>query len=72
MGGKGDVARLFVDACRKHGIRPGFYHGSVNNAFLNVHGARVGKPSGLFSPNPASWSVLASALISGSLYRAAR
>lgn len=42
MDGKGDIARLFVDACRKHGIRPGFYHGSVNNAFLNVHSGHVG------------------------------
>jgi alpha-L-fucosidase len=47
MGGKGDIARLFVDACHKHGIRPGFYHGSVNNAFLNVRGAKVGPPTGI-------------------------
>jgi len=42
-GGKGDIAAEFVAACRKHGIRPGFYHGSVNNAFLNVVGGKVGK-----------------------------
>ena len=47
MDGKGDIARMFVDACRKHGIRPGFYHGSVNNAFLNVHSAKVGSPTGI-------------------------
>ena len=47
MNGKGDIARLFVDACRKHGIRPGFYHGSVNNAFLNVRSAKVGSPTGI-------------------------
>ena len=35
-GGKGDIAREFVDSCRKHGIRPGFYNGVVNNAYLNV------------------------------------
>ena len=38
---------MFVDACRKHGIRPGFYHGSVNNAFLNVRSAKVGAPTGI-------------------------
>ncbi len=31
--GKGDIAREFVDACRKHGIKPGFYF-SVN---YNAH-----------------------------------
>ena len=36
MSGKGDVARLFVDSCRKYGIAPGFYLGAMNNAFLNV------------------------------------
>ncbi len=47
MDGKGDIARMFVDACRKHGIRPGFYHGSVNNAFLNVRGGKVANPTGI-------------------------
>ena len=46
-GGKGDIAREFVDACAKHGIRPGFYHGSVNNAFLNVRKGTVGPPTGI-------------------------
>ena len=35
-GGKGDIAREFVDSCRRHGIRPGFYNGVMNNAYLNV------------------------------------
>lgn len=39
--GQGDVAAEFVAACRKHGVRPGFYHGTVNNAFLNVQHGRV-------------------------------
>eukprot|EP01052_Picozoa_sp_SAG31_P048114 SAG31_NODE_9923_length_1209_cov_1.507207_2_plen_173_part_00 len=46
-GGKGDIAKEFVEACHKHGIRPGFYHGSVNNAFLNLRGGKVGKPTGI-------------------------
>jgi alpha-L-fucosidase len=41
-GGKGDIARDFVAACKKYGIRPGFYHGAMNNAFLNVRGGKVG------------------------------
>lgn len=45
--GQGDLAKEFVDACRKHGIRPGFYHGSVNNAFLNLQGGKVGSPTGI-------------------------
>ena len=45
MGGKGDIARLFVDACKKYGIKPGFYHGLENNAFLNVRNGKV-------QPNP--------------------
>ena len=40
-GGKGDIAREFVDACRKYGIRPGFYHGAMNNAFLGVVSGKV-------------------------------
>eukprot|EP00035_Acanthoeca_spectabilis_P038765 m.55999 g.55999 ORF g.55999 m.55999 type:complete len:711 (+) comp9286_c0_seq2:153-2285(+) len=42
MGGKGDIAKLFVDACRSFGIQPGFYHGAMNNAFLNVRSGKVG------------------------------
>ncbi|KAJ9458703.1 Alpha-L-fucosidase 1 [Diplonema papillatum] len=36
--GTADIARLYVDACRKYGVRPGFYFGIMNNAFLNVIG----------------------------------
>eukprot|EP01064_Diplonema_japonicum_P023838 TRINITY_DN3427_c0_g1_i1.p1 TRINITY_DN3427_c0_g1~~TRINITY_DN3427_c0_g1_i1.p1 ORF type:complete len:560 (+),score=179.98 TRINITY_DN3427_c0_g1_i1:64-1680(+) len=39
--GAGDIAREFVDSCHKYGIRPGFYHGAMNNAFLNVVGGKV-------------------------------
>ena len=34
-------------ACKKYNIRPGFYHGSVNNAFLNVQKGMVGPPTGI-------------------------
>ena len=30
--GKGDIARDFVDACRKHGMKIGFYHTSSHDA----------------------------------------
>ena len=46
-GGQGDIAQEFVEACRAHKIRPGFYHGSVNNAFLNLHSGKIGRPSGI-------------------------
>lgn len=39
--GTGDIARDFVTACAKYGIRPGFYHGAMNNAFLNVRSGKV-------------------------------
>ena len=39
--GSGDVAKDFVTACKKYGIKPGFYHGAMNNAFLNVIGGIV-------------------------------
>ncbi len=45
--GKGDIAAEFVAACKAYNIRPGFYHGSVNNAFLNVKGGTVGAPTGI-------------------------
>jgi alpha-L-fucosidase len=34
--GRRDLAREFVDACRRHGIRPGFYVGTRWNAQLGV------------------------------------
>jgi alpha-L-fucosidase len=41
-GGKGDIAADFIAACKKYDIRPGFYHGAMNNAFLNVRSGKVG------------------------------
>ncbi len=39
--GKGDVVAEFVDSCRRHGIKPGFYCSYWTNAFMNVRGGRV-------------------------------
>lgn len=39
--GKGDVAADFVAACKKFGVKPGFYYGAMNNAFLNVVSGKV-------------------------------
>lgn len=39
--GKGDIVREFVDACRKHGIKPGIYIGIRWNALLGVHDFKV-------------------------------
>eukprot|EP00040_Diaphanoeca_grandis_P035276 m.221268 g.221268 ORF g.221268 m.221268 type:complete len:730 (-) comp33344_c0_seq1:30-2219(-) len=36
LNGKGDIAADFIKSCKKYGIRPGFYHGAMNNAYLNV------------------------------------
>ena len=35
--GKGDILKDFVDACRKHDIKPGVYIGIRWNSFLGVH-----------------------------------
>jgi alpha-L-fucosidase len=35
--GKGDIVKDFVDACRKHDIKPGIYLGIRWNSFLGVH-----------------------------------
>lgn len=39
--GKGDILRDFVDACRKHDIKPGVYIGIRWNSFLGVHDFKV-------------------------------
>lgn len=39
--GKGDIVREFVDACRKHGIKPGIYVGIRWNSLLGVHDFKV-------------------------------
>lgn len=39
--GKGDLLRDFVDACRKHGLKPGVYIGIRWNALLGVHNFQV-------------------------------
>ena len=39
--GKGDIVRDFVDACRKHGIKPGIYLGIRWNSFFGVHDFKV-------------------------------
>ncbi len=35
--GKGDIVKDFVEACRKHDIKPGIYLGIRWNSFLGVH-----------------------------------
>jgi alpha-L-fucosidase len=39
--GKADIVREFVDACRKHGIKPGIYVGIRWNGLLGVHDFKV-------------------------------
>ena len=39
----GDIAREFVDACRAYGLRPSFYSGVANNAYLNVVNSVAGQ-----------------------------
>ena len=34
--GKGDLVEAFVDACRRHGIKPGIYLNLADNSFLGV------------------------------------
>jgi hypothetical protein len=36
LNGTADIAKDFVEGCRSRGIVPGFYHGAMNNYFLNV------------------------------------
>ena len=35
--GKGDIVREFVDACKKHGIRPGLYYPVANNGYYDIN-----------------------------------
>ncbi len=39
--GKGDIVRDFVEACRKHGIKPGIYLGIRWNSFFGVQDFKV-------------------------------
>jgi len=39
--GKGDVAAEFVNSCRRHGVKPGFYCSYWTNSFLGVREGRV-------------------------------
>lgn len=39
--GKGDIIRDFVEACRKHDIKPGIYLGIRWNSFFGVHDFKV-------------------------------
>ena len=46
-GGKRDLVAEFAEACRSHGIRPGFFHCHRWNSLLRVHEFRVMKDSPL-------------------------
>lgn len=35
--GKGDICREFIDACRKYGIRPGFYYSTGCNGYYDIN-----------------------------------
>jgi alpha-L-fucosidase len=39
--GKADIVKDFVEACRKHGIKPGIYLGIRWNSFFGVHDFKV-------------------------------
>lgn len=39
--GKADLVRDFVNACRKHGLKPGIYFGIRWNSFFGVHDFKV-------------------------------
>ena len=49
--GKGDVFRDFVNACRRHGIRPGVYIGIRWNSFLGVYDFMMPKDGTAFQKN---------------------
>lgn len=49
--GKGDVFRDFVNACRRHGIRPGVYIGIRWNSFLGIYDFRTPNDGSQFQKN---------------------
>lgn len=36
-GGGGDICRAFIEACRKYGLRPGFYYSTGCNGYYNIN-----------------------------------
>ncbi len=36
-GGGGDICREFIDACRRYGLRPGFYYSTGCNGYYNIN-----------------------------------
>ena len=36
-GGGGDICREFIDACKKYGMRPGFYYSTGCNGYYNIN-----------------------------------
>ncbi len=40
-GGGGDACREFVEACRKYGIKPGFYYSTVTNGYYDINDEEV-------------------------------
>lgn len=36
-GGGGDICREFIEACRKYGLRPGFYYSTGCNGYYNIN-----------------------------------
>lgn len=43
-GGQGDVVRLFVDSCRRYGVKPGLYCSFPANWYLNVDDPGLVRP----------------------------
>ena len=36
-GGGGDICRAFIEACKKYGLRPGFYYSTGCNGYYNIN-----------------------------------